>query len=119
MFLQPVKIIGKVSFMGSKGTGHAQLSIRFCLIIMAAAKPKRTHTSLSIEKKVEILDKIGKKSYKVLSEEYGVGISTISDIKKKGIQLREYKRKLIEMGCKRPAKTMKLRRDEKLEEAIF
>ena len=104
--------------MGSKGTAHAQLSIRFCLI-MAAAKPKRTHTSLSIEKKVEILDKIGKKSYKVLSEEYGVGISTISDIKKKGIQLREYKRKLIEMGCKRPAKTMKLGRDEKLEEAIF
>ena len=34
----------------------------------------------------EILDQIG---YKVLKEEYGVGISTISDIKKKGQQLRD------------------------------
>ena len=29
--------------------------------------------------KVEILDQIGKKSYKLLSEQYGVGISTVSD----------------------------------------
>jgi hypothetical protein len=33
-------------------------------------EPKRAHKSLSIEQKVEILDKIGKKSYKLLSEEY-------------------------------------------------
>ena len=81
--------------------------------------PKRAHTSLSIEQKVEILDKIGKKSYKLLSEEYGVGISTIADIKKKGPELRDYKRKMKEMGCKRPAKTMKMGRDQELEEALF
>lgn len=56
---------------------------------------------------------------KVLSEEYGVGISTISDINKKGLELRSYKRKLAEMGCKRPAKTMKLGKDQELEEAVY
>ena len=69
--------------------------------------------------KKEILDQIGSKSYKVLKEEYGVGISTISDIKKKGQQLRDYKRKMTEMGCKRPAKAMKLGADEELEAAVF
>ena len=38
---------------------------------------KRAHKSLTIEEQVEI--QIGKKSYKLLSEQYGVGISTIPD----------------------------------------
>ena len=37
---------------------------------------KRAHKSLTIE---ENLDQIRKKSYKLLSEQYGVGISTISE----------------------------------------
>ncbi len=69
---------------------------------------------------MEILDLIEKKtSYKLLSEKYGVGISTISDIKKKGSELRSYKQKLTAMGCKCPAKIMKLGRDGELEEAVF
>ena len=81
---------------------------------------KRAHVSLTIEQKVEILDLIQKKtSYKLLSEKYGIGISMISDIKKKGGELKSYKRKLTEMGCKCPAKTMKLGRDNELEEAVF
>ena len=40
---------------------------------------KRAHKSLTIEEKVEILDQIGKKRYKLLSEEYGIGISTTSN----------------------------------------
>ena len=66
-------------------------------------------------KKHKILDQI---RYKVLKEEYGFGILTISDIKKKG-QLRDYKRKMTEMGWKRPAKAMKLGADEELETAVF
>ena len=77
---------------------------------------KRAHRSLSIKDKLQILDQIGKKSYKVLSEEYGVGIS---DIKKKGSEFREYKRKMTEMGCKRPVKIMKMGRDQELEMAVF
>ena len=53
---------------------------------------KRAHKSLTIDEKIEILDQIGRKSYKVLKDEYGVGISTISNIKKKGQELRDYKR---------------------------
>ena len=36
----------------------------------------------TIDQKLELLDQIGKKSYTVLCEEYGIGRSTISDIKK-------------------------------------
>ena len=85
----------------------------------ANSLPKRAHRTLSIEKKDEILDEIGQKSYKVLSAEYSVGISTIADIKKKGPKLRAYKRKMAEMGCKRPVKTMRLGRDQELDEAVF
>ena len=69
-----------------------------------ASKSKRAHKSLSIADKVKILDQIERKSYKLLSELLGVGISTISDIKKKGPELRSYKRKMAEMGCRREAK---------------
>lgn len=80
---------------------------------------KRAHKSLPIEDKVKILDQIGKKSYKLLSEEYGIGVSTISDIKKKSSELRDYKRKMKEMGCKRPAKSMKMGQDQELDMAVF
>ena len=76
---------------------------------------KWAHKTLTIHQKLEILDQIGKKSYKVLSEEYGVGVSTISDIKKKDSQIRSYKRKAVEMGCQRPMKTMKIGKDQELE----
>ena len=86
---------------------------------VAQKKPKRAHISLSIDQKVEILGKIGGRSYKLLSEEYGVGVSTISDIKRKGPELRDYKRKMAEMGCKRPSKIMRMGQDQVLEEAVF
>ena len=43
---------------------------------------KRAHKTLTIDQKLELLDQIGKKSYTVLCEEYRIGRSTISDIKK-------------------------------------
>lgn len=63
---------------------------------MAASKPmpKQAHKSLSVEEK--ILDQMGEKSYKVLSMEYR---RTISDIKKRGPELRAYKRKMAEHSC--------------------
>jgi len=48
---------------------------------MMALKLKRT--VLTIEQKVAILKKLECRSGKVVAEEYGVGKSTISDIKKK------------------------------------
>ncbi len=83
---------------------------------MASSTAKRAHKTLSIEEKV---DQIPNKSYRIISEKYGVGTSTISDIKKHGSELRDHKRKMIEMGCTLPSNTMKMGRDQKLEEAVF
>ena len=85
----------------------------------AATKAKRSHKTLTIEQKLKLLDKIGKVSYTILCEEYGVGCSTITDLKKKEASLRECKRKLTDQGVKRPAKVMKLGKDEDLETALF
>ena len=81
------------------------------LVWMMAERSKPPHKSLTIDQKIQILDQIGRKSYKVLKDEYGVGISTISDIKKKGQELRDYKKEITEMECKSPANTMKLGAD--------
>ena len=83
------------------------------------AKPKRAHKTLSIDQKVKLVDQIDKKSYTVVCEEYGIGRSTISDIKKREMEIRQYKRKLHEMGIQQPVKTMKLGRDEDLDKAVF
>ena len=85
----------------------------------AAKKAKRSHKTLTIEQKLELLDKIGKVSYTILCEEDGVGRSTITDLKKKEASLREYKRKLTDQGVKSPAKVMKLGKDEELETTLF
>ena len=67
---------------------------------------------------MEILDQIGCKCFKILSEEYGIGISTVADIKRRGSQLRQYKKKATEMGIRRPQKNMKMGRDQEFE-ALF
>ena len=82
-------------------------------------KTKRAHKTLTIEQKVAILDELGSASYSVLCERYGIGRSTISDIKRKESELRQYERKLTEMGTSRLAKTMKLSTYEELERAVF
>ena len=45
----------------------------------------------TINQKIKILDQISKKLYTVLCEEYGIGRSTITDIKKREPALRAYK----------------------------
>ena len=80
------------------------------------AMPKRAHKTLSIDQKVKLVDQIDKKSYTVLCEEYGIGRSTISDIKKCEMEIRQYKRKLHEMGIQQPVKTIKL---GDLDKAVF
>ncbi len=82
-------------------------------------KTKRSFKSLSIDTKIEILEQIGRVSYPVLAEKYGVGTSTISDIRKNSIKLKEFKRKMVEMGFKRPAMALRMGKDEQLEEAVF
>jgi len=59
---------------------------------------------LTIDKKLEVLDLLQKKtSYTVTAEKYGIGRSTITDIKTSEDKLRSFKEKMTEMGdgCKR------------------
>ena len=84
----------------------------------AAGMRKRAHKTLTIDQKLELLDQIGKISYTVFCEKYSIGCSTITDINKRESSLRQYKRKMTDMGVKRPAKTMKLGKDEEIEMAL-
>ena len=76
------------------------------------SKSKRSHKTLTIDKKLELLDQIRKKSYTVLCEEYGIGRSTITNLKKQEPALQAYKCKMTEMGVGQSAKVMKLGKDE-------
>ena len=58
---------------------------------------KRPQKLLIIHEKVEILDQIGKKSYTVISEEYGIGRATITDIKRKEVEISNFKLRMLEM----------------------
>ena len=53
----------------------------------------RRHKTLTIDEKIAILDE-PTTSYAAIAERYGVGRSTIGDIKKKEWDLRQFKRKL-------------------------
>ena len=58
---------------------------------LASGKLKRKHFALSISKKVELLMRLDKgASVWHLSEEYGVGTSTIYDIKKQKEQILKF-----------------------------
>ena len=46
-------------------------------------KPKRRHKTLTIEDKISLLNDLPTCSHSVLCERYGIGRSTISDLKKK------------------------------------
>ena len=82
---------------------------------MATGNSKRKpHKTLTIDEKVEIVDQIGKKSYTVISEEYGIGRATITDIKRKEVEIRNFKSHMHEMGTKRSAKIMKMKNMTKL-----
>ena len=86
--------------------------------IVSCRNEEIAHKTLTFDQKLELLDQIGKTSYSMLGEKYGIGRSTITDIKKRESSLRQYKRKMTDNGVKWPAKTMKLGNDEELETVL-
>jgi len=81
---------------------------------------KRAHKTLTIEEKIKVLKEIDQnKSYTALSEKYGIGRSTICDIKLKEVELKGYYRTMKEMGMVQEAKVMKCEKDIELEKALF
>ena len=82
---------------------------------------KRKKVVLTVEKKLEIIELLHKKtSYTVIAEKYGIGRSTITDIKNSKAKLQSFKEKMKEMGLKEvTAKSMKIGAFEKPDEALY
>ena len=80
---------------------------------------KRLHKMLTFNEKVKRLDQIMKESYTVICEEYDISCTTITDIKRKEVEIRNFKSCMLEMGTKQPAKVMKLGKDEEHDKAVF
>ena len=51
---------------------------------------KRAHKTLTIDQKIEVLDQLPTKSYTIICKEFGIGRSTITDIKKREPVIRAY-----------------------------
>ena len=82
---------------------------------------KRKRKVLTIEQKVEILNELSRGvSATILSEQYGVGKSTVSDIKKNKDSILNFKNKVTDMGMNKKVKIMKLGDDmSMMKQCIF
>ena len=81
---------------------------------------KRRRVVLSIYDEIEILKLIDKNvSYSIIMDKYGIGRSTVSDIKKNKESIMAFKSQATEMGMVKKAKSMKIGKDEKLDQALF
>ncbi|XP_050705146.1 tigger transposable element-derived protein 7-like [Eriocheir sinensis] len=86
---------------------------------------KRKKVVLTIQQKLEILDKLkAGQSGTYIAHEYGIGNSTVTDIKKTGPQLRQFTQKHLPAVFHHKNKdsgprTMKLGKYQNLDEALF
>ena len=87
---------------------------------MASTEKKRKRVVLTIEEKVKVLDTLDKSvSYTVIAEKFGIGKSTVSDLKMNKEKIRSFQREMIDMGMKKQAKTMRLGDDKRLDQALY
>ena len=85
-----------------------------------ASASKRKRVVLTIKEKVNIIQLLEKgTSYTVISEKYGIGRSTVGDIRKNKDKILKFSRDAAETGFKKKAKVMKPAKDEHLEEALY
>ena len=82
---------------------------------------KQKKIVLTVENKLETIDLLRKgTSYTVITEKYGIGRSTITDMKNNEAKPKLFKNKMTEMGVKEIAtKSMKIGAFEKLDEALY
>ena len=84
-------------------------------------KPKRKRKVLTLEDKLVILDRLSKRERQVdLALEFGVGTSTVADIKKNEAKIREFVATMDSLSMSvKERKIMRLADDEKLDEAVY
>lgn len=58
-------------------------------------------------------------SYSVICEKYGIGRSTVGDIKKNRDKFTEFQSVVVSMGMSRDVKAMKLGDDQQLDQAVY
>jgi hypothetical protein len=83
------------------------------------ASRKRRRVVLTIDQKVEILQLLETSSRTAIAAKYGVGKTTITDIKRNKDKIIGFKREMTDMGMTRPAKIMKVGNDTELDKAIY
>ena len=94
--LKSVKVVKPISYLATVQVGSSMAEE---LSSLPAAKKRKV---LSVEDKLEVLKLIDSKtSYSTIAGQYGIGKSTVGDIKKNRIKLVEqFKKKTVEMGMK-------------------
>ena len=87
----------------------------------AAAKiKKRKRVVLPINDKLDILKLLDKSvSHTVICEKYGIGRTTVGDIKRNREKILAFKKGMLDMGMTRKAKVMKLSDNIQLEKAVY
>ena len=89
-------------------------------VVSSLGVQKRKRKVLSIDTKLAILESLSKGvSQAKLVEQYGVGKSTISDIKRSEQKVKEYASTLDSQGVSTSRKVMRLAKEDKLEEALY
>ena len=87
---------------------------------MAAPPAKRKRVVLTVDDKLKVLDGLADgASLAAMAQQFGVGRSTISDIKKQATALRAHKQQIVEMGMKRDSKVIRLGNFQELEKALY
>ena len=81
---------------------------------------KRKCIVLTLKEKLEIIGMLDTASLSVIAEKYGVGKSTISDIKKNRLKILAFKKEMVDIGLKlKDTKVTKCGNKEKLDKAVY
>ena len=86
----------------------------------ASCSRKRKRTVVSLETKLAILDRLKKGEIQAqLASEYGVGKSTVANIKKNEEKIRNFATTMDSLAMSKKRKVMRLADDDKLDQALF
>ena len=87
---------------------------------MACSSEKRKRKVLTIDEKLEIISLLDENhSLAAIASKYGIGRSTVSDIKRDRQKLLDFKKQTLDMGMYRCPKTMRLGTSTILDKAVY
>ena len=90
-----------------------------CHATTTTLRVKQKRKVVTIDDKISIIKRLEVSSNKVIVDKYGVGKSTISNIKKNKEKILTFQREMSDMGMQKKAKIMKLGDDVQHDKAVF